>query len=147
MKSVFWPAVFCSASLVAFIGGCLHLRVVVNLPIVLSLCMVVISFAPPFLLLMHWNFGPGQLLTRAASLMMYLNFAAGIIALVFLWVLYPREVDYERAAELSIDFLNAQRSGTLQQGYPIDWRFDTGKQVCILPTAALFGSRLPRKTW
>lgn len=116
-------------SLVAFIGGCVHLRKVINLPIVLSLCLVVVNIAPPLLVFMHWNFGQGTLLTRAASFMMLLSFVAGAAALVFLWLLYPREVDYERAADLSLDFLNAQRSGTLAQGFPIDWRFDTGKQV------------------
>lgn len=78
---------------------------------------------------MHWNFGQGTLLTRCASVMMLLSFVAGTAALVFLWVLYPREVDYDRAADLSLEFLNAQRSGKLRQGFPIDWRFDSGLQV------------------
>ena len=129
VKSVVLPFLFVSLSIIAFIGGCVHLRKIINLPIVLSLCLVIVNIAPPLLLLMHWFFGQGTLLTRASSLMMLLSFVAGAAALVFLWLLYPREVDYSKAADLSLEFLNAQRSGTLPQGFPIDWRFDTGKQV------------------
>jgi hypothetical protein len=129
IKSLVWPFVFTVLSVIAFIGGCIHLRRVINLPNVLSLCLIVVNLAPQLLLLLHWNFGQGTLLTRAASLLMLMSFAAGAAGLVFLWFLYPREVDYERAADLSLDFLNAQRSG-FDLGFPIDWRFDTGRQVC-----------------
>jgi hypothetical protein len=136
VKAMFWPFVFVVLSLVALIGGLIHLRKVINLPVVISLCLVLVNLAPPLMVLMHWNFGQGMLLTRIASFMMLVSFVAGGCALAFLFVLFPQEVDYIRAADLSLDFLNAQRSGILQQSYPIDWRFDTGKQVCILPTAA-----------
>lgn len=136
VKALIWPIIFIVLSLMAFIGGCIHLRKVINLPIVLSLCLVVVNLVPPLLVLLHWNFGQGTLLTRAASLLMLLSFVAGAAGLVFLWLLYPREVDFTKAADLSLEFLNAQRSGSLKQGFPIDWRFDTGKQVCI-PVSAI----------
>jgi hypothetical protein len=98
------------------------------------MCLVVINIAAPFLVIAYWNFGQGKLMIRLSSFFMVLSFAAGVAAIVFLWLLYPREVDVERAAVLSLEFLNAQRSGRLDaSSYPIPWRFDSGVQYKEIP--------------
>jgi endoglucanase len=128
LKALTWPILFIILSIIAFIGGCVHLRTLINLPTVLSLCLVVVNFVPPFLLVMLWNFGQGPVLTRIAGTFMFLSLGASIAALIFLALLYPREVDYDRAATLSLAFLNAERAGDLPSGFPIQWRFDSGLQ-------------------
>ena len=128
VKAMLLPLAIIILSLVAFVGGCLHLRTNINLPTVLSLCAVAINFVPPFLLLLFWTFGPGRLLSRACTFFMLLSCAAGVAALVFLWLLFPRDVDFKRAAVMSLSFFDAQRSGSLPKGYPVQWRADSGEQ-------------------
>lgn len=132
VKALRWPLVFVLLSIIAFIGGCIHLREVINLPTVLSLCLVIINLAPPMLMLCYWNFGQGMLLTRLSTLFMVLSGIAAALAFTFLWLLYPRDVDFARAARLSLRFLNAERSGRLGAGYPIDWRSDSGLQYSAI---------------
>lgn len=127
IKALAIPVIFVILSLIAFIGGCIMLKRTVNLPSVLSLCCVVINFVPPFLLLMRWVFGPGQFLARLCTLFMVLSWIAGSAAFVFLWLLWPREVDFEKAARMSLSFLDAQRSGPLPAGYPVAWRKSSGE--------------------
>jgi Glycosyl hydrolase family 9 len=136
LKALVLPVGFVATSLVAFVGGCLMLRSVINLPTVLSLCLVVINFAPPALLCLYWAFGPGRLLSQACTLFMLLSWAAGAIAMVFLWLLWPRDVDFKAAAEMSLSFFDAQRSGALPSNYPITWRGDSGLQNVALMTFA-----------
>lgn len=128
IKALRWPFVLLILSIIAFIGGCVHLREVINLPTVLSLCLIVINIAPPLLIISYWNFGQGMLLTRLSTLLMVLSGIAAAAAFTFLWLLYPRDVDFARAARLSLRFLNAERSGVISGGYPIDWRSSSGLQ-------------------
>jgi hypothetical protein len=127
IKALILPLILVIMSLVAFVGGCLMLKQIVNLPTVLSLCCVVINIMPPFLLLLRWVFGPGQFLARLCTLFMSLSWVAGCAAFVFLWFLWPRDVDFKKAAEMSLSFLDAQRSGLLPYGYPITWRKASGE--------------------
>lgn len=87
-----WPIVFVLLSIIAFSGGVHHLISSVTLPAVLSVCLVVINVVPHLLLLLRWNFGPGSLLARACAALFFASWAAGIAALVFLFVLFPRPV-------------------------------------------------------
>lgn len=43
-----------------------------------------------------------------------------------MWLLYPSNVDYEKATDMSLSFMDAQRSGALPSYWPIRWRGDSG---------------------
>jgi hypothetical protein len=128
IKTLFFPVIFVVASLVAFIGGCLMLKELINLPTVLSLCCCIINFVPPFLLILLWIFGSGRLLSRFCTIFMVASWGAGIAAMVFLWLLFPRDVNFLKAANMSLSFLDAQRSGVAGASYPLKWRTTTGLQ-------------------
>ena len=133
LKALALPAATVAVSLTALVGGALLLRTTINLPTALSLCCLIINVAPPALLLLYWLFGAGALLARACTAAMLLSWAAGAAALAALALLYPRNVDFAAAAEASLAFLDAQRSGTLPRSYPVPWRADSGEQnVAVL---------------
>lgn len=134
VKAVILPFLFVVASLVAFVGGALELENIINLPTVLSLCLILINIAPPALLVLYWIFSSGRLLSRLCTFFMTLAWAAGIAAMVFLWLLWPRPVDYRRAGEMSLDYLDAVRSGPVSQSYPVRWRGESGASNTVLWT-------------
>jgi Glycosyl hydrolase family 9 len=176
-----WPLAIVVVSAVAFGGGAKLLSSTVNLPVVLSMCLVVVNVIPHVLAVLHWNFGQGQFMTRACSFFLVVSWAAGVAALIFLYVLYPRDVrhprhtprralaccvrsgpvascvcafdvavrcavmsnngaalvtcpcrpaqvDFAKAARLSLSFLDAQKSGVLPPSYPVPWRHSSGTQ-------------------
>lgn len=45
---------------------------------------------------------------------------------MLLWLLYPREVDYAKAADLSLRFLFAEWAGSISEPFPIPWRKASG---------------------
>lgn len=129
-----WPVVLVLLQLIAGIGGLINLREVITAPAVLSLCMLLYSIVPPLLVICAWNFRQGQLLSRLCSLGMLTQLVAFVLGIVFLWLLHPRDVDYYRAADLSLSFLDAQRSGRLSGLYPVPWRATTGLDNAVTVT-------------
>ena len=126
LKALIIPFATVVVSITAFAGGCVTVRTTINLPTVLSLCLVAINAVPPALLCLYWTFGPGRLLSKACTLGMWTSWAAGVAGIVFLWLLWPRNVNFERAADMSLSFYDAQRSGALPSNYPVTWRGDSG---------------------
>lgn len=106
-----WPsALLLVLSLMALIVGLLDFDVRVNAPKALAMCWVVYNALPHGLVLMHAAVGQGALLTRACRVSMLLSAVAGAGAIALMWLLYPRDMDYERAADLSIGFLERERA-------------------------------------
>ena len=59
---------------------------------------------------------------------MVLTTISGALAIVLMWLLYPREVDWVPTLDASITFMQAQMSGALPPDHRVDWRSDTGLQ-------------------
>jgi Glycosyl hydrolase family 9 len=132
------------------VGGRGSFDINVNAPKAIALLWVLYNMVPHVLLLTYARFGKGGMLRFMCSFLMYLQSVVSILALVLLWLLYPREEDYSRAADLSLDFLYAQRSGQLGKPYPVPWRQTSGiKNTYQLPfpvydgtgTLSAFGSK------
>jgi len=108
-----WPsAALVLLSLVAFVAGLVTFDIRVNAPKALALCWLVYNALPHVLLLMYAAVGGGVALTRACRGAMVVSTCAGALAIVLLWLLYPREVDYGVAADMSLEFLRAERAGS-----------------------------------
>jgi endoglucanase len=106
-----WPsALLLALSLMALIVGLLDFDVRVNAPKALAMCWVVYNALPHALVLMHAAVGQGSLLTRACRVSMLLSTLAGAGAIVLMWLLYPRNMDYSRAADLAVGFLERERA-------------------------------------
>lgn len=85
-------------SMMAFIAGLINFNVNVNAPKAIALCWVIFNSIPHIILLTYARIGPGKRLVWVCSLLMWLSFFVSTAALVCLWVLYPREEDYVKAA-------------------------------------------------
>ena len=70
-----------------------------------------------------------------------------VLALVLLWILYPREENYGKAADLSLHFLYTEWSGIIVEPYPIPWRKTSGMHnvldINITRVDPLTGGPLP----
>lgn len=126
--ALLWPFVVLPLSAVAFVGGCMHARAGADLLTALSLCAVVVNAAPPLLLVARAGFGRGPGFSRTCTLMLAASAAAATAAFGFIPLLFPRNVDFARAAQLSLRFLSAERSGPLPPDFPVGWRGDSGLQ-------------------
>ena len=51
-----------------------------------------------------------------------LHYACGIIAIVLLWAVYPRDFNYTTAVTNALQYFQASRIGALPAGYDIPWR-------------------------
>ena len=122
-----WPslAIF-GVSVASLVLGLIGFSVDANAPRAIALCWVVYNTVPHFLLIAYAHVGQGPSLTFLCKACMMLSFVASSFALVLMWLLYPRDVDYGRAADLSLDYLQAQRSGPLPAGYDVTWRHPAG---------------------
>lgn len=63
---------------------------------------------PHALLLLNSYFGPGIIMSIICKGCMALTTAAGGLAIVLMWLLYPREVDWEPALDASIRFMQVR---------------------------------------
>jgi hypothetical protein len=115
-------------SLLAFICGIADFDVNENAPKAIALCWVLYNIVPHLLLLTYARFGVGKVLHHMCSFLFSAQSVISLLALVLLWVLYPREENYVKATNLSLRFLYAQWSGDIVQPFPIDWRRSSGAQ-------------------
>ena len=60
------------------------------------------------MLLLHAKFGPGFVMVGVCRLFMLLTNAAGISAIVLMWLLYPREVTFQPALTASITLMQVR---------------------------------------
>lgn len=82
---------------------------------------------PHVLLLTYARFGSGRVLHFACTFLCVVQSIVSLLALVLLWVLYPREEDYVKATDLSLKFLFTEWSGDVVPPFIIPWRFTSGK--------------------
>lgn len=115
-------------SVLAFLCGIVDFNINVNAPKAIALCWVLYNIVPHLLLLTYARFGSGAVLRFMCTFLLYAQSLISVLALILLWVLYPREENYVRATDLSLDFLYAQRSGQIVLPYPVDWRRSSGSQ-------------------
>lgn len=117
-------------SLLAFITGLTDFNVNVNAPKAIALCWVLYNVVPHALLLIYARFGSSGVLRWACNVFVVFQSLVSVLALVLLWILYPSEEDYGRAADMSLRFLNAQRSGVIvnsaTSAYAAPWRRTSG---------------------
>ena len=112
-------------SILAFLCGIVDFDINVNAPKAIALCWVLYNIVPHLLLLTYARFGSSAVLRFMCTFMLYTQSLISVLALILLWVLYPREENYVRATDLSLDFLYAQRGGLIMAPYPVDWRSTT----------------------
>lgn len=74
----------------------------------ISLCWIVFNTVPHALLLLNSYFGPGVIMSVICKACIALTSAAGALAIVLMWLLYPREVDWEPALDASIRFMQVR---------------------------------------
>lgn len=74
----------------------------------ISLCWIVFNTVPHMLLLLNSYFGPGVIMSVICKACIALTSAAGALAIVLMWLLYPREVDWEPALDASIRFMQVR---------------------------------------
>ena len=54
--------------------------------------------------------------------MFVLHYVCGLIAIVLLWAVYPKDFDFKQATQYSLNFYEAQRVGQLPSDNRIPWR-------------------------
>ena len=135
-------------SLVALAAGLHGFDVNVNAPKAIALCWVLYNLVPHALLLIYAAFGAGRALARACTIFCAAQALLSALALTLLWLLYPREADYEQAASLSLNFLFAEWSGPIFPHFPVLWRGASGEgmqlaiNMTMLPPPVLPGVQL-----
>jgi hypothetical protein len=90
--------------------GLIDFNVDVNAPKAIAFCWVILQLHPHIILLTYARIVAPEN-GSFGSVPAHVLFLRSTAALVCLWVLYPREEDYVRAADLSLHFLDAQWSG------------------------------------
>lgn len=115
-------------SMLAFFCGLANFNINVNAPKAIALCWVLYNVVPHLLLLTYARFGVGKILHLMCTFLFTVQSLISLLALILLWVLYPREENYVKAAELSLRFMYAQWSGDIIQPFPVDWRRSSGAQ-------------------
>jgi hypothetical protein len=90
-----------------FIIGIVTLDAQINAAKGISLCWIVFNSVPHALLLLNAYWGPGVIMSIVCKGAMLLTNVAGVLAIVLMWLLYPREVDWAPALGSSIKFMQA----------------------------------------
>lgn len=142
-KGVMEDSLFLSGLfLVLYIPGQATLHAAVCLATVkttagISLCWIVFNTIPHLLLLLNSYFGPGVIMSMICKGCMALTSLSGMLAVVLMWLLYPREVDWLPSLDASITFMQAQMSGTLPGDHRVDWRNNSGLQYSSIAISSL----------
>jgi hypothetical protein len=97
----------------------------------ISLCWILFNMVPHVLLLLHTYFGPGYIMNAICKGCMALTAASGVLAIVLMWLLYPREVDWGPALNSSITFMQVRLTPAL----PAATKHSTGNDSTAAGTA------------
>lgn len=88
-----------------------------------------------------------QVLHWVCGFLMTFQSIISLLALILLWILYPREENYAKAADLSLQFLYTEWSGIIVEPFPISWRKTSGMHnvldINITRVDPLTGGPLP----
>lgn len=74
----------------------------------ISLCWLVFNTIPHLNLLFYSAFGPGGFMVGWCRFGMFVTTATSALAIVLMWLLYPREVDFRQPLIASIRFLQVR---------------------------------------
>ena len=95
-------------NLVTFIAGAVTFQASVNAAQGISLCWLVFNTVPHLTLLLNSAFGPGPFMVRWCHVGMLVTALTSALAIVLMWLLYPRELDYAVPFASSITFLQVR---------------------------------------
>jgi hypothetical protein len=102
----FGPALLITVlNIVTFSVGLATLDKNINAAKSISLCWIVFNTVPHLLLLLNGYFGPGLLMVGICKICMFVTNASGILAIILMWLLYPREVKFVKPLAASIKFM------------------------------------------
>ena len=79
----------------------------------ISLSWLVFNTVPHITLLFNSAFGPGAFMVAWCRFGMFLTFASGALAIILMWLLYPRAVDFTPALLGSVTFLQVCAHATI----------------------------------
>ena len=96
-------------NVVTFILGIVNYRVAVNAAQGISLSWLVFNTVPHVNLLFYSAFGPGGFMVAWCKLGMLLTFASSALAIILMWLLYPREVDFQEPLNFSVRFMQVRQ--------------------------------------
>ena len=116
-------------SLIAFITGVATLNLAVNAPKVISLFWVVFNILPHLILLVYSQTGQGTFLTWFNRMCMCVAALASTGAVVSMWFLYPKEVEWRPVVASAVQFIQAEQAGALPADWPVKWRQSSGLQM------------------
>jgi hypothetical protein len=128
LKTLGAPLLIVLINVVTFIVGIANFRVSVNAAQAISLCWLVFNTVPHLTLLLNSSAGPGTFMVAWCRFGMFLTTASSALAVVLMWLLYPREISFLATLDDSLIFLKAEVSGPLPLGYMPAWRSSSGTQ-------------------
>jgi hypothetical protein len=102
------------AFLVSFINigtlilGVVKFNIAVNAAQGISLCWLLYNTVPHVNLLLYSAFGPGNFMVGWCGIGMVITTFSSALAIVLMWLLYPRDVDFTEPLTSSIRFLQAR---------------------------------------
>lgn len=117
----FGPALIITIlNIVTFSVGLATLDTNINAAKSISLCWIVFNTVPHLLLLLNGYFGPGLIMVCICKVSMFVTNASGILAIILMWLLYPREVKFVKPLAASITFMQARSRPCWHVGFQGD---------------------------
>jgi hypothetical protein len=114
---VIGPALLISViNIATFLAGIITFNIAVNAAQAISLSWIVFNTVPHLTLLFNSAFGPGNFMVAWCRLGMFLTAATGALAVVLMWLLYPREVSFTDALDGSVTYLHVRAHPLLCRG-------------------------------
>ena len=99
------------AAIIVFINvatiiiGAITFEAQVNAPQAISMCWIVFNTIPHLALILHAIFGPGGFMVAFCRAGMFITAAAGALALVLMWLLWPKEASFVEPLNNSVSYL------------------------------------------
>ncbi|KAK9804363.1 hypothetical protein WJX72_009368 [[Myrmecia] bisecta] len=123
-----WMPITCLLALTVSLG--IGLQKLINGPAVIttlaiSVVWIIYAMIPPYLVIHYTWIGRGGSLQLMCRFTFVLSYLAGILALLLLWAVYPRQYDFGAAAGDSLKYYDAMRVGALPADNRIPWRHDS----------------------
>jgi membrane-bound metal-dependent hydrolase YbcI (DUF457 family) len=108
LKILLPAAIITLINVAIFIVGAFSFRLFVNAAQAISMCWIVFNTIPHLTLLFNAYFGPGGFMVAWCRFAMFITAVAGALAIVLMWLLWPREGEYESSMNASITFLQVR---------------------------------------
>jgi hypothetical protein len=106
---VIGPAALISAiNIATFFAGVITFNIAVNAAQAISLSWIIFNTVPHLTLLLNSAFGPGNFMVAWCRFGMFLTGVTGALAVVLMWLLYPREVSFTDALDGSLLYMHVR---------------------------------------